>query len=106
MNSATQTLIRYTALPLFFLVVHTVAVACFAMTEPPAAGPNSDSAAMAWVLWVYIDFPLGLASLWAISNADSNALAVLSVLLIGGIQWILWGIAANTVIGLLRSFVR
>ncbi|KAA1257094.1 hypothetical protein LF1_54940 [Rubripirellula obstinata] len=60
------------------------------MTEPPAAGPNSDSAAMAWVLWVYIDFPLGLASLWAISNADSNALAVLSVLLIGGIQWILW----------------
>ena len=106
MDSATRSLLQYIFLPALFLLVHTLAVIAFAVTQPAAAGPESDSAAMGWLLWVYVDFPLGLVSLWALSSATSNTLAVLSVLLIGGLQWILWGLAANSVMGWLRNLAR
>ena len=68
---------------------------CFALFGPALAGPNRDEGQMLWIMWVYLDFPLGFIAMFVsdfVGRAtDSNFLAVAVTLLIGGIQWAFWG---------------
>lgn len=77
--------------PLMFCGIHTLAMLWFASANPALAGPEADAAAMVWILWVWIDFPLGFAGLLLSAYATTNAGAVLCMLIFGGLQWALWG---------------
>ncbi len=46
---------------------------------------------MVWLTWVWIDFPLGIAAMYASEMTESNSVAVTLVAVIGGLQWVLWG---------------
>ncbi|QDT07781.1 hypothetical protein K227x_62090 [Rubripirellula lacrimiformis] len=85
------------AVPAAFVFIHCVAVVAFAIASPDAAGPNADSAAMAWSFWALVDFPLGVVALFAMAEASTNFQAIFFVLLFGGLQWMIWGLVVNAV---------
>ncbi len=62
----------------------------FAQANVPLVGPETDAGAMAWLLWGYVDFPLGLLALTLASNATSNAAATVILAAVGGLQWVIW----------------
>ena len=63
----------------------------FASNSVPLAGPDADAGAMVWILWVFIDFPLGFVALFFAETASTNAGAVSWMAAIGGLQWAFWG---------------
>ena len=89
-------------LPAMFVAIHTLAVLNFASTNIPLMGPDSDAGAMRWLMWMYVDFPLGFVAIFASELATTNQGAIAWILFIGGIQWALWGWLLWWILGFLQ----
>jgi hypothetical protein len=70
-----------------FFVIHAFAVLNFANHNVPLVGPESDSGAMAWIMWVFVDFPTGYLALLLASDMPSPELGVACIIVVGGLQW-------------------
>gem|GEM_PF-5351769 len=77
-------------IPATAFVIHSLLIFLFAKAIA-LKGPDADSGSMAWLLWLYVDFPLGFLGLHLSDIASTNTGAVLIVGLFGGIQWVIWG---------------
>ena len=86
----------------FFLgfLIHCFAVVFFRIGYGPVAGPNADSDAIAWSIWVIVDFPLGILYFWLWDFSDG--IAIVGMCFIGGIQWGFWVIVAVAIVSYLR----
>ncbi|MEM6257566.1 MAG: hypothetical protein AAGI37_04560 [Planctomycetota bacterium] len=85
-------------IPTVFYIIHFVAVLLFAASNVPISGPNADAGSMVWIAWILIDFPIGIIATSITSTFSSNTLGVLSIAIIGGIQWIIWGLCLTAII--------
>jgi ascorbate-specific PTS system EIIC-type component UlaA len=92
---------RFTAmtgfrLALIFASVHTVVALLFIAIAPPYVGEHSDLSSIVWFVWGAFDFPLGILALWLASEQESNAIAALLLIVLGGLQWAFWGFNAGS----------
>jgi hypothetical protein len=95
----------YTLSSLFFFF-HSVAMVLFAVTNVPIKGPNADAGAMVWLMWVWVDFPLGFPAIFVAETASTNVGAIAWLLLIGGFQWAFWGWLLQKAISSIRRSKR
>ena len=82
---------RALVLPTIFFVIHGALMILFAVNNVAIAGPHADAGAMSWILWFYLDFPIGIVTLTVASNCSTNAGAVTFMIIGGGLQWAFWG---------------
>jgi hypothetical protein len=93
-------------LSFLFFLFHSVAMVLFAVTNVPMKGPNADSGAMVWIMWVWVDFPLGFPAIFVAETASTNVGAIAWLLLIGGFQWAFWGWLLQKAISSIRRSKR
>lgn len=58
---------------------------------------------MIWILWVLVDFPIGYAAVMIADDASTNSMAIVIVALIGGIQWIIWGLLITQISRMIQN---
>jgi len=85
-------------IPALFYVIHFIAVWVFASGNAHLTGPQADAGGMVWIAWYMIDFPIGILAVSIGESFDTNWIGVLSVALIGGLQWIFWGLCLTAII--------
>jgi hypothetical protein len=85
-----------------FFILHFAAIVQFAKTHGPIAGTGADAGSMIWLTWVWVDFPLGLAALYVSSTASTNIGALSWLVVIGGLQWAVWGWLLQKTISYIR----
>ncbi|XAM00858.1 hypothetical protein OT109_05615 [Phycisphaeraceae bacterium D3-23] len=95
---------RWWPLPAFFYILHGIVVLIFGVSSAALTGPNADAGSMVWLLWVLVDFPIGYAAVMIADDASTNGMAIAIVALIGGIQWIIWGLAVTLVIRMIQTW--
>lgn len=81
---------------LIFAFIHTVVALLFIAIAPPYVGEQSDLSSIVWFVWGAIDFPLGILALWLGSEQESNAIAALLLVILGGLQWVYWGFSVGS----------
>jgi hypothetical protein len=84
--------------PAIFYVVHFFSVLVFASGNAHLTGPKADAGGMVWIAWYIIDFPIGIIGVSIGEEFSTNWIGVLAVALIGGIQWIIWGLCLAAII--------
>jgi len=77
--------------PILFFLIHTAAVIFYAYHTVPLAGPGQSELSMVWLIWLYIDFPLGIVAIYIAQDLTTNVGAVSLMIIIGGLQWAFWG---------------
>lgn len=90
-------------LPITFAIVHTVFVVLFALAIGPVQGPEADAGAMAWIFWIFADFPIGYIAFFAADSAETNIGAITIIAIGGAVQWGFWGFLLGGLIDWLRN---
>jgi hypothetical protein len=87
-------------LSIVFVAAHTIALVWYADKEGPISGPDADSGAIAWIPWLFIDFPvIWLALPFSDLVRSTNVGALFAIGVLGGFQWAFLGYGLQRVLG-------
>lgn len=97
---------RRWSVPILFFAGHTVALLWYAANEVPLTGPHADAGSMVWIIWIVVDFPLSVIAAPLAGSASTNAGGIAWILVIGGVQWAIWGWVVQAIVSSIRRRSR